>query len=114
MRSPRSNEAAAGSPRTATVRALADALGSDAGARLHATLARAHERAAALPEQLRPMIGRERERRHLVDLLAGPARTVTLTGPGGVGKTRLALSVAHQLAGTGRADAHWVWLGRGQ
>lgn len=51
--------------------------------------------ASNLPPQLTPFIGREAEVRDLTDLLADPAcRLLTLVGPGGVGKTRLALEVA--------------------
>ena len=49
--------------------------------------------AAALPSRLTPFIGRAAERADLVDAL-GRHRLVTATGPGGVGKTRLALTVA--------------------
>ena len=52
---------------------------------------------AALPVPLTATIGREREIREVVHLLRGGTRLVTLTGPGGVGKTRLALEVARQL-----------------
>jgi predicted ATPase/DNA-binding XRE family transcriptional regulator len=99
-------------PRAYTVRALSDALGlgAAAAARLQDALER-DPSPAPLPERVRPMIGRDDERHRLVDLLSGPARTVTLTGPGGVGKTRLALSVAHHLAESGRAAVHWIWLG---
>jgi predicted ATPase/DNA-binding SARP family transcriptional activator len=52
----------------------------------------AHPR--GLPAPVDDLIGREREVAELRRLLA-TARLVTLTGPGGVGKTRLALAVAH-------------------
>ncbi|MFN2219166.1 MAG: AAA family ATPase, partial [Anaerolineae bacterium] len=46
-----------------------------------------------LPEQLAPFVGRERELAELSALLApdAEARLVTVVGPGGMGKTRLAL-----------------------
>ncbi|MDQ6526670.1 BTAD domain-containing putative transcriptional regulator [Nocardioides sp. LHD-245] len=44
---------------------------------------------------LGPLLGRERDVTHLVDVLRSPAsRLVTITGVGGCGKTRLALAVA--------------------
>ena len=48
-----------------------------------------------LPQPQWPLIGRERERAALATLLTGGAhRLVTLTGVGGVGKTRLAIDLA--------------------
>ena len=51
-----------------------------------------------LPTQLTPFIGRERELADLRRLVADPAcRCMTLVGPGGIGKTRLALETASQM-----------------
>ncbi|HYW89720.1 MAG TPA: AAA family ATPase, partial [Chloroflexota bacterium] len=63
-----------------------------------------------LPAPLTSFVGRQTELRELSSLLtSGTDRLVTLTGPGGVGKTRLAL----ELAGTlqhGRTFDAGVWL----
>ena len=50
-----------------------------------------------LPAHLTPFIGRAHELRELAMLLAtDDQRLLTITGPGGIGKTRLALQVAHE------------------
>jgi predicted ATPase/DNA-binding XRE family transcriptional regulator len=52
-----------------------------------------------LPEPTGPLLGREHELRAIEDALLGRGvRLLTLTGPGGVGKTRLAMEVAHEVA----------------
>jgi predicted ATPase/class 3 adenylate cyclase len=53
-------------------------------------------RPSNLPVSLTALIGREGELREVADLLS-QRRLVTLTGPGGTGKTRLALAVAQHL-----------------
>src|SRR5947209_15746433 len=51
-----------------------------------------------VPAQLTPLIGREKELQAVITLLRQPGvRLVTLTGTGGVGKTRLGLQVAADL-----------------
>lgn len=60
-----------------------------------------------LPRPLTRFFGREDELARLEEaLLDGQGRLVTLTGPGGTGKTRLALEVAERLRGPLR-DAVW-------
>ena len=55
-------------------------------------------RLVRLPLQFTRFFGREQDCAHVSDLLEMPdTRLVTLTGTGGVGKTRLALETAHQI-----------------
>jgi predicted ATPase/Flp pilus assembly protein TadD len=52
-----------------------------------------------LPVHATPLIGRQAELAELGRLLSDPTcRVITLTGPGGVGKTRLAISAAREAA----------------
>ena len=60
--------------------------------------------AGALPVPATPLLGREQETAAVEDLVVGEGvRLVTLTGPGGVGKTRLMVEAARRL-GPGFAD----------
>jgi predicted ATPase/DNA-binding SARP family transcriptional activator len=61
-----------------------------------------------LPVRLTPLVGRDAELGEVTRALAG-SRILTLTGPGGTGKTRLALAVAGEAAG--RDEVAWVELG---
>jgi predicted ATPase/DNA-binding CsgD family transcriptional regulator len=58
------------------------------------------------PPALTSYVGREAETTRVVALL-GQSRLVTVTGPGGVGKTRLASEVARRVAGD-FADGAWL------
>jgi predicted ATPase len=61
-----------------------------------------------LPAQATPLVGRTGELEALKTLLASPdVRLVTLTGPGGTGKTRLAL---HAAAEAVESFPHGVWF----
>ncbi|MCP2169432.1 BTAD domain-containing putative transcriptional regulator [Goodfellowiella coeruleoviolacea] len=104
----------------AEVRAhLADALGVDPGPRLralHAAMLRQDPALDApagagrprgnLPAAVTDLVGRA-DAVEQVRGLVGSARLVTLTGPGGVGKTQLALDVARAVAG-GFPDGAWL------
>jgi predicted ATPase/DNA-binding SARP family transcriptional activator len=110
-------------------RLLADELGVDpspALAALHAAILRqdpdltprqaappaaaARRPATNLPAPVTPLIGRDAALDRAAGLLR-TARLVTCTGPGGVGKTRLAVAVATRVAGEAAADCpDGVWF----
>ncbi|MTE13335.1 AfsR/SARP family transcriptional regulator [Nocardia aurantiaca] len=86
-------------------RLLADELGADPSAELmdaHLAILRADVGAAVsnrrLPTPLTSFVGRDAELARLAPLVAR-ARLVTLTGPGGTGKTRLALAAGSRVRG---------------
>ena len=60
--------------------------------------------------ELTSFVGREREISELEGLLAGNARLLTLTGPGGAGKTRLALAVATEAVERFEDGVWWAEL----
>jgi transcriptional regulator with XRE-family HTH domain len=110
-------------PHPHTVRSLADALGlaDDERVSLLAAVPRRGDATQApttappesnLPIPSTPLLGRERELREVRSLL-GEIRLLTLTGTGGVGKTRLALEAARALLAEGLflpADVAFVAL----
>lgn len=78
---------------------LADDLATLLSERFEATQAGQEDSAfAPVPTAWGPLVGRDVELRRACDLLREPGvRLVTLLGPGGIGKSRLALEVAQQL-----------------
>jgi predicted ATPase/DNA-binding SARP family transcriptional activator len=62
-----------------------------------------------LPGRLTSFVGRARELREIAALL-DESRLVTLTGPGGIGKTRLAIEACRQLRSRFPAGIWWVDL----
>src|SRR6478735_7633693 len=107
-------------PHVETMRALSAALDLTGAARdAFFGSARAPAQATAvdeltrvsLPVALTALLGRDTDVRTLRQWLADPAaRLITLIGPGGVGKTRLALDLARALADAGATRVVFVPL----
>lgn len=62
-----------------------------------------------LPTRLTTFVGRARELQEVADLLEA-SRLLTLTGPGGIGKTRLALEVARRVRAQFPGGVWWIDL----
>ena len=85
--------------RYASTRDLARELAAIRGCFTESPAKRADSRPSNLPAQPTGFVGREKEMSAIKELLLRPdVRLATITGPGGIGKSRLALQVA---AGTG-------------
>ncbi|RGD56837.1 AfsR/SARP family transcriptional regulator [Kitasatospora xanthocidica] len=83
-------------------RGLRDALGADPGPELRALQQELLQGAAApvrrgVPHEPNPLVGREADLAAVAELL-GTARVVSVVGPGGLGKTRVAAAVARGAA----------------
>jgi predicted ATPase/DNA-binding XRE family transcriptional regulator len=101
-------------PRQLTVRLLAEALGLDPAAQ-SAFVAASNESAPPLtprPPPLAPdeLVGRAIELSQATAALTGRARLLTMTGPGGIGKTRLAMATAVAAGEALAAPVAWVPL----
>ena len=63
-----------------------------------------------LPRPASSFVGRTSERDDLLALVRSGTRLVTLSGPGGSGKTRLAVEIASELVPAFKAGVFWVGL----
>ncbi|MEV0366216.1 AAA family ATPase [Nocardia fusca] len=70
------------------------------------------ERAGGLPTASECFVGRDPELDRIFSLLLGSARLITLIGPGGIGKTRLATEALLRFREAGPTSAYWVRLAR--
>ncbi len=61
-----------------------------------------------LPRPASSFVGRKRERDELVAMLSDGTRLLTLSGPGGSGKTRLAIEAASELVPAFKAGVFWA------
>jgi predicted ATPase len=95
----------------AAVRQVLDGLLLPGAGGTRPSIVEARKPAHNLPVPLTPFVGRERQVAEVRQALVGPeARLLTLSGPGGTGKTRLALEVARQLLDEFRDGVFFVPL----
>ncbi|MDQ2967686.1 MAG: NB-ARC domain-containing protein [Actinomycetota bacterium] len=66
--------------------------------------------ATNLPITATQLLGRDRELEEVVALLSNGTRLLTVTGPGGTGKTRFALEACAEFVGRTKDGVHWVPL----
>ena len=97
--------------RYASTRDLARDLASVRELRLDPSAHRTEVRLSNMPVQRTSFIGRERELENLRKLLSSEnVRLVTLTGPGGIGKTRLALEMVSKMEESFSGGIYFVAL----
>ncbi|MFR9774056.1 LuxR C-terminal-related transcriptional regulator [Nocardia sp. SC052] len=74
--------------------------------------AKRRARAAGLPAATDDFVGRDPELDRIFGLLLSSARLITLIGPGGIGKTRLAAETVRRLQKLRRTPVYWARLAR--
>src|SRR5438067_2391514 len=100
-----------------TTERLADAMGLQGDVRVRFERAARGRRgtpqpvAPELPVPPTTLIGREADVARVVAALESEVRLITLSGPGGIGKTRIALEVAHRLSARFADRVFFVPLG---
>ncbi|MGH2806700.1 MAG: tetratricopeptide repeat protein [Actinomycetota bacterium] len=85
---------------------------AEAAPEIHARAEEPPPKRQAPPTQPTSFVGREREVADVIDQIRSPeVRLLTLTGPGGIGKTRIAFEVAERVMNGFRDGMRYVLLG---